>query len=367
MGILFSRPDIVFFPAGAYAAGEASSVNASTIHPYLGVNTGLYRDIPIKELPPIPFEWIVSPSDIDKTCPSGSNILTAFAITETVITLLTPLVAYRPVVHFLSRGTLGRRIKGSVALTWTVVFVCQLLANAVIAGMVGNTPGYGGLNMLHLFTVYMARPRFHFAVLGLLRSLVGVKRNRDMDKTRIVDKKRDGRVEFPYTDAYITTAVSEMLLLIISAVFTGVTWHRLPSDSKAREYTSDIVSFVYSTPAVMLLCVGACVPLNRRYGDAFPIQGRRYETGRHWGASVAADGTATIRVKEGPARNIKVKRIASAVVSAVLMGFVSLVQWSYWSKFLEMPGVLFCPPKLIQSGAIWVIFTIVGTLAGAAS
>ncbi|KAF7551105.1 hypothetical protein G7Z17_g5257 [Cylindrodendrum hubeiense] len=366
MGVLFSRPSDSF-PAGAYGAGDTSSINGSIIAPYLGDNTGLYGDIPTKELPPIPFEWIISPSEIKDTCPSSSQILTAFAVTEAVIVILTSVAAYRPVVHFLSRGMLGRRIKRSIALTWTAVFACQLLANAAIAGMVGNTPGYGGLNMLHIFTVYMARPRFHLVVLGMLRSLVGVKRSRAFDKTTIINTKRDRRVEFPYTDAFITTAVSEMLLLIIAAIFTSVTWHRVPSDSKAREYTSDMVSFVSSSPAVMLLCVVAFVPINRRYGDAFPIEGRRYETGRHWGATVAPDGTATLHVKEAVPTSVKVKRIVSAAASAVLMGFVTLVQWSYWAKFLTMPGVLFCPPKLIQSGVIWVIFTLMGTLAGAAS
>lgn len=368
MGVVFSQPGKDSFPPGAYAVGSAASINASTIEPYFGVNTGLYGEIPTKELPPIPYEWMISPSEINKgTCPSSSQILTAFAVAEAVVVLLTPLVARRPVVYFLTRGMLGRRVKGSVALTWTAVFACQLLANAAIAGMVGNTPGYGGLNMLHIFTVYIARPRFNFAILGLLRSLVGVKRSRAMDKTRIIDRKRDNRVEFPYADAYITTAVSEILLLIIAAIFTGVTWHRMPKASLPRDYMSDIVSFVYSTPAVMLLCIVAFVPINRRYGDAFPIEGRRQGPIRHWGATVAADGRATIRVKEEKPHGVKTKRIASAVASAVLMGFVSLVQWTYWTRFLEIPGVLFCPPKLIQSGVIWAIFSIAGTFAGAAS
>ncbi|KPM36607.1 hypothetical protein AK830_g9964 [Neonectria ditissima] len=367
MGIVFSHPGKDTFPPGAYAAGATASINGSTITPYLGINSGLYGDIPTKDLPPIPFEWMISPSEITDTCPNASQILAMFAVTEAIIVLLTPVIAYRPAIHFLSRGWLGKRRKGSVALTWTIVFTCQLLANAIIAGMVGNTPGYGHLNMLRLFTVYMARPRFHIVVLGLLRSIVGVERGRDMDKTRIIDKRIDERVEFPYTDAYMTAGVSEMLMLIIGAIFTSVTWRRVPSASVAREYTSDIVSFVSSAPAVMLLCIFAFVPVYKRYGEAFPIEGRRYETARRWGVSVTTDGQASLRVRKTKRKASMAKKVASAAAAAVFMGFVTLVQFTYWARFLELPGVLFCPPKMIESGVVWTVFTIVGTVAGAAS
>ncbi|KAH6889744.1 hypothetical protein B0T10DRAFT_486754 [Thelonectria olida] len=368
MGILFSKlHGDNSIPAGAYTAGNASSINGSTIQPYLGINYGLYKDIPTSELPPIPFEWIVSPSNVTGTCPDASQILTMFAVTEAVIVLLTPLIAYRPFVHWLSRGRLGRREKQSILWTWIIVFGCQLLANASIAGMIGNTPGYNHLNMLHIFTLFMARPRYHLVVLGLLRSIVGIQRPRDWDKTKIIQHRMDDRIEFPYADAYIATTLSEMLLLIVAAVFTGVTWHRMPQRSQARELIDGIVSFVSSTPGVALVCALAFVPVFKRYGDAFPMEGRRYDLGRRWGVSVAPDGRARVRIQSTRRKRAAFKRGASAVAAAVLMGFVTLIQWSYWTMFLQMPGVLFCPPKMVGSGVIWAVFTVAGTLAGAAS
>ncbi|KAJ4263022.1 hypothetical protein NW762_006635 [Fusarium torreyae] len=323
MGVLFSRPGRDSFPAGAYHAGNLSSVNRSSINPYLGDNSGLYKGIATRNLPPIPFEWIVSP-DADKlpdTCPNGRDILILFGVSEAVITVLAIIVAYRPAIHFISRGYLGRRLKNSAALTWTITFTCQLLANAIIAGMIGNTPGYHHLNMLRIFTVYMARPRFHSIVLGLLRSLVGIKRPREWDKTTIIRRRLDERVEFPYTDAYITTVISELLLLIISAIFIGVTWNRYPKFSgSSREYMSDYTSYFYSTPVLMLLCMLAFVPIYKRYGSAFPLEGRRYETGRRWGVTVAPDGTTRIGVKNKKKTVSAIKKIGSAVAAAVLMG-----------------------------------------------
>ena len=344
MGILFSRPghDNEFAPPGVYPAGAASSLNGSTIAPFLGINTGLYGDKVFSDLPPIPFEWIISPSSVTdaSSCPTGSRIMTTFGIAETVITLLTPLLAYRPFIHWVSRGHLGRRVRSSVAVTWTIVFVFQLIANAIIAGMVGNTPGYEHLNMLHIFTVYIGRPRFNFIVLGLLRSLVGKKWDRSMDKTNIIKKKTDERIEYPYTDSYITYMLSELLLLLIAAIFTGVTWHRIPSASKPRQYMEDLVNYVESAPGLMLLCVVAFVPIFKRYGDAFPVEGRRYETGRQWRVTVANDGRATVGIKDKKRKHMFLKRLASAVAAGVLMGYVCLVQWSYWTRFLSMPGVL---------------------------
>ncbi|KAH7196327.1 uncharacterized protein B0J16DRAFT_408085 [Fusarium flagelliforme] len=363
MGILFSRPgrESSSLPPGAFHAGNLSSLNSSSIAPYLGVNTGLYE----APLPPIPLEWIVSPSKIDgSSCPNGAQILTWFAVTEAVITVLVPLFAYRPFVHWTTRGRLGKRKKNSIALTWTITFACQLAASAIVAGLIGST--YNTLNMLHIFTVFISRPRFHPIIVGLLRCVVFAKRPRDWDKSTIIKRSIDDRVEFPYTDAWISTSISELLLLLISAIFTGVTWNRLPADSKAREYASDHVSFMSSTPGIMLLCMLAFVPVYKRYGEAYPIEGRRYETGRHWGVTISSDGRTRVGVKKGKNKTT-LKRVANAFCATLLLGYVYLVQWAYWTRLLEMTGLLFCPTKMIQSGAIWVVFTVVGLLAGAAS
>lgn len=355
MGILFSRPELdkSTLLAGAFPVGDPFSAGKSTIQPYLGINTGLYRDVSPSKLPPIPFEWIVSPRDVDgASCPKGSNILAWFAATEGVIAALTIIVAHRSFIHRLSCRLLGRRRSNSILITWTIPFICQLLANATIAGVVGNTPGYEHLNKLHIFTMYMSRPRFYFVALAFLRALVYVKRPKEMDKTTIIKRSRDNRLEFPYTDAWITTAISELLLLIIGSIFTGVTWGRMPSASKTHDYIRDHVGYVSGAPAVMVLCMFVFIPVFMRYGETFPVQGhygeagiraqgRRYAPGRRWGAVMNRSGEARIAVKsDQKKKNIRIKRAVSSIIGGVFLGFVCLIQWSYWTRFLEMPGVL---------------------------
>lgn len=198
----------------------------------------------------------------------------------------------------------------------------------------------------------MSRPRFYFVALALLRALVSVKRPKELDKTTIIKRSRDNRFEFPYTDAWITTAVSELLLLIIGSIFTGVTWGRMPSGSKTHEYIQDHVGYVSGAPGMMVVCMFVFLPVFRRYGEAFPVQGRygesafraqgrRYAPGRHWGAVVNRSGQARIVVKlDQKKKNILIKRAVSSVIGGVFLGFVCLIQWSYWTRFLEMPGVL---------------------------
>lgn len=343
MGALFSRPghDANTLSLGLFEAGNTSSINSPTIAPYLGINTGVYNGINTSSLPPIPLEWIVSPMHGSGACPSDARIATWLAVTEAIITCIALLAAYRPFVHAISRGYVGNRIKDSIWVTWTIPLACQLTADAIIAGaVVGQTPGYTNLNKLHIFTVYMARPRFAFILIACLRCLVAVKRPRKFAKTTIVKYKTDDGVEFPYTDAWITTAVSELFLLIISAIFTGVTWHRLPSQSKPREFISDHVSFISSAPGLMLLVVITFVPIYKRYGEAFPLEGRRYETYRHWGATVSRDGRARVGVKKQKQRIVLTKRLGCALAGGVILGYISLVQWAYWNRFLQMPGVL---------------------------
>ena len=83
----------------------------------------------------------------------------------------------------------------------------------------------------------------------------------------------------------------------------------------------------------------ALIPFHKRYGEAFPAEGRRYETGRHWGVSVRRDGTARVGVKHRKRQTV-LKRWASAIVGGIVLGYVALVQFAYWTRFLEMSGVL---------------------------
>lgn len=365
MGVFFSRPGRDQLPPGAALAGNLSVVDNPAVAPYLGINTGSYESIPTTQLPPIPLEWIVSPRELPFSCSDGSQFLTWFGVTEAVICVLLLLAAYRPFLHWMSRGYLGRRTKRSITLAWMVAFGCQLLASAINAVIVGKTPGYGQLNMLHIFTVYMARPRYYFLVLGILRCLVAVQRTRDFDKTSIVNRKIDDRVEFPFTDAWISVSISEMLLLIITALFTGVTWHRMPGNSIGRDFASDHVNFICSAPALLFLGMLAFVPVYKRYGEAYPLEGRRYETGRHWGVTTSRTGQTTIGIKK-TTRQSMAKRLAGAAVGAIVVGYVPLVQWAYWTRFFQISGPLFCPPKQIATSMVWGIFTLIGLMAGAA-
>ena len=352
MGVFFSRPGHDQLPAGSFAAGDLASAKSPSIAPYLGVNTGIsYGDTATQDLPPIPLEWIVSPRDIDKSCPDGSKVLAWFAITDAVIVCLTILVAHRSFIYHASRRRLGRR-RHSVGFTWTIPFICQLIANAAIAGLVGNSPGYEHLDKANIFTVYLARPRFSYIALALLRTLVTIRRSSEWDKTKIIQRSRDNRLEFPYADAWITTAISEFLLLIVTAIFTGVTWNRLPGRSEARTFIHDNIGYVSGTPAIMVLCIFVFVPIFIRYGEAFPLQshytegpiraqGRRNGEGGRWGAKVNKRGQASIGiVKNTDKKAIAIKRGVTSVIGCIFLGFICLIQWSYWSRFLQLSGIL---------------------------
>lgn len=351
MGVFFSRPGHDQLPAGSFAAGDQASAKSPSIAPYLGVNTGIsYGDTATQDLPPIPLEWIVSPRDVDKSCPDGSSVLAWFAITDAVIVCLTILVAHRSFIYHASRRRLGRR-RRSVWLTWTIPFVCQLVANAAIAGLVGNSPGYEHLDKANIFTVYLARPRYYIIPLALLRALVTIRRSREWDKTKIIQRSRDNRLEFPYADAWITTAISELLLLIVNAIFTSVTWNRLPDRSEPRGFIHDNISYVSGTPAIMALCMVVFVPVFIRYGEAFPLQSHYTEgpiraqgqnsEGRRWGAKVNKRGQASIGIVTNTDKKaIAIKRGVSSVIGCIFLGFICLIQWSYWSELLQLSGVL---------------------------
>lgn len=341
MGVFFSRASGHFGNGvtGSYPAGDFSSVDGDTIAPFIGINTGSYDGLTRSTLPPIPFEWIVSPASVVSRdqCPPASATLLTFGLTDLATAALAAVLTCQPVIRALSFGALGNRRPHATTWTWIFHLAFLLLGNAVAAALVGRTSGYEKLNMLHIFTIYSSRPRISTVLLAILRSLVGV-RQRPAGATAKTGARQRGHRrrlhedEFPYADAYIAAIGAEFVLQIIAAIFTAVTWNRMPPASDARDYMASIVQFVQANPGLLALAALALVPVYRRYDEVFPVRGLGVSS-RFMSSDSRQERNMSLKGKW-------IRRVTGAFVSVLFIGFTYLIQYDYWTQFLELPGVL---------------------------
>jgi hypothetical protein len=116
----------------------------------------------------IPVSWTVWPngtkSDQDK-CPTRSRILGTFVFTNVAVAVISILLGHRLVTKKLSCGLLGHRDSTSYLYLWIPSFGLQLGANAIIAVLIKNFPGYqSGFGVGELTLFLCVRPRMNWQV-----------------------------------------------------------------------------------------------------------------------------------------------------------------------------------------------------------
>ncbi|CAI4220151.1 unnamed protein product [Parascedosporium putredinis] len=256
---------------------------------------------------PVPLEWMMGPSDVG-TCPTANDTLVTFGVTALVIALGLTVAGCRPIANKASCGCLGK--KGGSGVWWTWIFTTGLilLGNLASSLLVVNTEGYEHLVFRNVFALYASRPSFALAWMALLRIAVYRKS------------------EYIYVDGYISSAIGELVLKIISAAFIGTTWKRLPNEP-VKEYMKGVLIYMQVLPALVLVCM-VVVPIWHRT----------------------------------PSEKTSGQKFLYAFAACIPLVAVVLGPWIYWTYFLSLPGSLWCPPKLASQGTLWTIFSILGGL-----
>ncbi|KAI8267001.1 hypothetical protein K4K58_008897 [Colletotrichum sp. SAR11_239] len=323
------------------------------------------------ELPPVPVEWIIAPKTVSAgQCPSVGHNITTFIVTDVVAGIIAAIFCCRPIVKKMTFGRFGKlpnktsRWCSSVWWTWLISLLLALGGNLGITLFVVNAEGYTHLSKLIIFALYASRPRINMVVVALLRVLVAV-RTKDWSKAasykpvekeelesqdttysgsepttkegagdgsdseKLIIKIYDGtgalEKEYVYIDSYRSTVVAEIILNTISAVFVGVTWGRFPNQT-IKTYMNPKTIFMQTAPAISFVGAIFAIPAywkRGRYVDDKWVRGL---------AGAASFGTAYA------------------------------APWVYWYYFLQLPGALWCPPKLPIQAIIWTAFSLAGNI-----
>lgn len=291
-------------PAGTYKPAYV---------PWFGINTGGYSaaDDPDVELPPIPVEWIIAPTNAQPgQCPSAAATMGSFGAAAAIVALGLLVLGRRTVVHKLTFGWLGTRHGKGVFFTWALSVSLHILSNLLVSAIVVTSDGYERLSLVTVFALYASRPSFSMAVMVIAR-FVGFKAKPDAEEARRhaslygnkLETKNVG--EFVYVDSYITSAIAEVVLRILAAVFVSVTWARFP-DKVIKAHMKPVITYMQIAPFLVLLGF-VCAPIWHREP--------------HW-------------------RRLRIRVTFAVLCLPVLASFVT-ASWLYWSYFLELPGSLY--------------------------
>lgn len=209
----------------------------------------------------IPWDWYITPNLPNYVCPSSTSILVTFGVVNVLVSLLNLIMGHRQVVNKVSFGLFGKELGNSWMFMFLMPLGVQLGANAFIAYLYENTPGYEqGFSIVDLMLFYTTRPRLGWIVLSLV-----------MHWGRIGgDESYDEKIEDGYYEGAAKGAIlAEIFLLVISSYYYGRTVHFAATHGY---YLIGHLKGPYAHDA-RIMYVGALLFLVALYGSIFYLIG----------------------------------------------------------------------------------------------
>jgi len=154
----------------------------------------------------LPASWKIAPIDVLNgdpeamaKCPKESATFIAFIISNAIVSVLGLLTGYRPFIHKVFCGHLGKPgRRNTIVYSWLFPLALHISANALVAVIIHNTPGYGHVKVHNAMMVYFVRPRISPLILVTATCFF---------------KPHE---EYPWMYALISNTIAELLLQIIA-------------------------------------------------------------------------------------------------------------------------------------------------------
>jgi hypothetical protein len=155
----------------------------------------------------LPLAWKIAPQSVldgsksaeEANCPKIAGTYIAFAISNVIIAILGVILGCRPILNKLTCGFLGKRGKRNTILyNWILPFGLHVSANALVAGIIHNTPGYGNVKVVDAMMIYFVRPRISVLILATFAAFFPT------------------RDDYPWMYALLANTISELFLQAIA-------------------------------------------------------------------------------------------------------------------------------------------------------
>jgi hypothetical protein len=212
--------------------------NTTAIQPMTAINNTVY----------LPWSWtIVSTDPAKHPCPSVSGVLTTFATVNIVASLLSIVFGNRDIVNIFTKGKLGKPKSNSWWWTWTITVGLNLVANAIIAGIIKNSVGYkADFKLWELMLFLLARPRLTWIVMAFFSDKYGKTVSvplTPVDQQNLLPQQSGGVGIFSQGQKYeaITTVSTRELRQSKSNTTLGINTHELRPSKSTSTLGSDAV------------------------------------------------------------------------------------------------------------------------------
>lgn len=356
-----------------------------------------------------------SSEEIHHQCPSIESKITAFALINGILLVVSVIFGRRDVVYFLTCHICGKPGSRLWPLTALVTISLSIGANVVNAVITKATPGFQNSSLIGLILLWASRPRAAWAVSWL----IGVQREKSI-----------------YTAQAVSAILAEFILQLVGSIYLGMTVNharvakylllghlsRAPHSIDAHIMYAGALLWICSIGSAMItIFFMACRVLSKYFSYSPPASmeqqssGRvqrnddymrseasleieliRLQTGNRSQTSMGdlddsennsrrtSSKGATSRSSKAIAKNNKKKlrinmsfaealhrsgfdgSIFGKVRTALIWMIPAFIgQWLFWVGFLRLAVNLYCPPKLWINTTIWTGFSIASIFQGA--
>ncbi|KAF2496705.1 hypothetical protein BU16DRAFT_339753 [Lophium mytilinum] len=335
----------------------------------------------------LPWSWTVKPETeyaAKHPCPSVANILVTFAAINVISGALSTVFGHRLVVKKITFGLFGKRGGRSYIYMWIMPFAFQLGANALVANMIQRTTGYGhDFTIAQLMFFFAARPRVSWILVMLLSGISKrklAKGQAEQDDQPLLDRSSSEFNAIPLDDVKDVSYSN-----VESLVEDHDSEHRQAQQRAEPVYEDDYywrnaaLSQYFAELALQAITLyymskTVVFAYKRGYYDPGSLPGPMGHSARIMYAGalfwlcaqlfvyLSAPTFVFILVKEGGGTMMVSKLMQ--MLGSVLVVTSWLASWLFWAGFVRLAGDLYCPPKLVEQGAIWSAFSSLGMIAG---
>ncbi|OCK76705.1 hypothetical protein K432DRAFT_335237 [Lepidopterella palustris CBS 459.81] len=342
-----------------------------------------------------PWNWTITSIDpAVHQCPPASSLLGTFAAVNGIVSVIAVIFGHRIILQKISCGMFGK--KGSRAWTymWLLPVGLQLSANAIIAAVIKRTAGYhADFKIWQLMLFLVARPRLSWIVLGgfaFQARKPSRKRSEPLIPVPYASPgfKASSPSLQPYGSVYSMGSYDQSSYSVDHLLQTSPNpsiYAPATTDDTSDDYpwwsafmSQFIGEFMLQTIALYIMGLTAHFASGHGY---YEISKRKLYHSLPHGAHMMYAGALYYLVAGSGFLlfaslfiffNIRAsKYIAKANTPAIVLVLVLLLvstwmgSWIFWAGFVKLAGNLYCPPKLIHQGVIWIIFSTIGIVLGA--
>ncbi|KAJ3579340.1 hypothetical protein NPX13_g1224 [Xylaria arbuscula] len=295
----------------------------------------------------IPWRWTIKSTE---TCVANEWKLRSLALINLVTLVAAFLIQGRNTPQ-IARGFLWHPHPGSWFSKGTLIVALQLLANWFNTFFIQKTPRYEDIPVVQLLLFWCSMPRLTWLTI----LLISVRSSKELDSS-----------------VALSSLFAEFVLQLLSSYYMGMTVQyglehnfysgglrnadrEMPAQllyAGALTWLSIWLFIIFLALAGLIIAVTYWINSSRRSEKILLMRSRR-----------AAYGTFPVASQDYQVSDKT--PVAWYQILVIVMLFLWIAQWLFWSGFIRVASEEFCPPNLVVLTAVWAISSFASVVVAA--